>query len=181
MNSGKLEKLNNNMPESLRRAQLQLLTLVTAKAFREMPVLLLHLPSDRGLEKYAALTRTWMAKAKRSGEAEAKIIRLYENARCAGTWLRRLTGIKAEADIRQLVILLYRNIGIRLEGDIPGTFQAWCCYFAGAYTPEECRFMSAMDNGMITGLFGGGALEFSERITEGKPCCTACFRIGGER
>ena len=39
--------------------------------------------------------------------------------------------------------------------------------------------MSAMDRGLLAGLAGGGELAFSQRITEGHPCCRARFALAG--
>jgi general L-amino acid transport system permease protein len=33
--------------------------------------------------------------------------------------------------------------------------------------------------GLLAGLAGGGELVFIERITEGQPCCRACFTLAG--
>ena len=46
------------------------------------------------------------------------------------------------------------------------------CFFAAHYPPEVCRFMSAMDEGIVAGLCGG-RLVFSQRLTEGADCCRA--------
>ena len=55
------------------------------------------------------------------------------------------------------------------------------CFFAGYYTEPVCGIIGALDDGMADGLFGGAALEFSERLTGGGLCCRATLRLRGEQ
>ncbi len=102
--------------------------------------------------------------------------RLYLAAFLLGRKVRRITGFTDAEDLRRLVFLLYRGIGISMEGTLPGCITVTECAFSSFYAPAQCRLMSAMDSGVIAGLFGGGKLVFSRRITEGCPCCRACFQ-----
>jgi len=50
------------------------------------------------------------------------------------------------------------------------------CFFADYYTEPVCRVIAALDAGLAAGLFGGASFEFTQRLTEGKPCCRAILR-----
>lgn len=97
---------------------------------------------------------------------------LYREALELGQHIRRLPVLR-DADPFELVQMLYRNIGISMNGALPGEIEIPRCYFAQHYSPRECRFMSAFDRGIIEGITGGGVFAFTERITEGAPCCRA--------
>ena len=101
--------------------------------------------------------------------------RIYREAYRTGEQVRRLTGFTEKADLERLVFYLYRNIGILMDGHLPGEVTVSRCYFSQFYTPEQCALMSYMDSGIIAGILGGGKLEFSERITEGCEKCRAFF------
>jgi hypothetical protein len=55
------------------------------------------------------------------------------------------------------------------------------CLFADYYTEPVCRVIAALDEGIAAGLFDGASLEFTQRLTEGKPCCRAVLRPLGRR
>lgn len=55
------------------------------------------------------------------------------------------------------------------------------CFFADYYRAPVCRLMSALDAGVVDGLFGGASLEFTQRLTEGGGCCRAIIRTAGAR
>ena len=44
------------------------------------------------------------------------------------------------------------------------------CFFSGFYSPEVCRLISSLDEGLAAGLTGG-KLCFVQRITDGGSCC----------
>jgi hypothetical protein len=50
------------------------------------------------------------------------------------------------------------------------------CPFSDVYSVEVCRLVGALDSGLLAGLSGGDRLEFTQRITEGAPCCLARLR-----
>jgi len=52
------------------------------------------------------------------------------------------------------------------------------CYFSQFYSGSVCDLISALDDGVFSGLSGGGRLVFSERLTEGNACCRAKLRLG---
>ena len=70
---------------------------------------------------------------------------------------------------------MYDAIGVDFRGDAAGVVTVSRCYFSDVYTPEVCRLVSALDEGLLAGLAGGGRLTFSQRLTEGAVCCRARF------
>ena len=152
------------------RIQLQLLLNVTARAFDRKGKQIWHLPYQRALEEYEAFSENAM----RLSHADPQ--RLYQKAYELGSRIRQLTGFTDNSDLRQLIFFLYRNINIRMDGGIPGEITVSSCYFSRFYTPEQCALMSYTDSGIMAGLWGGGHLHFTQRITEGCEHCTAVFR-----
>ena len=151
------------------RFQLQLLLNVTARAFGVPGKRIWHLPPKRALREYAVFTENCM----KLHHTDPR--RLYRSAYALGRRLRHITGFTDSRDLQRLVFFLYRNIHITMNGSIPGEIRVSSCYFSRFYTPKQCALMSYVDWGIIAGLFGGGHLKFTERITEGCGRCTAVF------
>lgn len=160
-----LHRWAEDTPEIVRRVQLQILMNLTSKAF--------HLPGKRlwtrpwrdGLRAYAEYTRKYCS--------DADPQRLYALSFDLGERLRRATGLTDAGDLRRLVFWLYRGIGIAMGGELPGEIAVSGCFFSDYYTPSVCAVMSHMDSGIVGGIMGSGRLAFTERITEGSPCCRA--------
>lgn len=131
-------------------------------------------PGIPPLPAYACFTQEQMEQIA-NADIEAVQKRMYQSARRMGGLIRNVLFIRSNARARRVIISLYRNIGIDLEGSCPGTVTIRRCYFSEFYTPEMCAIMSAMDQGIFAGLFGGGDLTFVSRITEGCSCCRAVF------
>ena len=166
-----LRRMETHTPDVVRRIQIQILMNTTADAFGEKSESVMALPADEALRKYASCTEKWSRK---------KGIRpdiLYRKAQALGSRVRHMTGFTEPEDLRRLLFWMYRNIGITMEGALPGEILIPHCYFSAFYTPARCRLMSAMDAGVITGLCGGGKLRFTERITEGCARCAARYTI----
>jgi choline dehydrogenase-like flavoprotein len=77
--------------------------------------------------------------------------------------------------------VLYRGLGIDLKGSADGQIIIRRCFFARFYTPRVCALVSALDQGLMAGLAGGGELDFTQRLTEGACCCRARFERSGTR
>lgn len=152
------------------RTQLQILLNATARAFEVPGKQIWHFPYRRALKEYAVFTERCM----RLHHVDSQ--RLYREAYALGSRVQQLTGFTDSGDLRRLAFFLYRNIDIHMDGSIPGEVTVSSCYFSRFYTPEQCALMSYMDSGIIAGLWGGGHLTFTERITEGYETCTADFR-----
>ena len=159
-----------------RRIQLQLLMDLTARAFGRKPLRIWTLPCGEALRTYAAYTHDHL----QAEPDEALLRRMNEEAYSMGRRLRRLFRIRRQEEAERLVVQLYRNIGICLEGHIPGQLCFRKCFFSRYYTPAVCQAASALDDGIIRGLSGCGPLRFEQRITEGCPCCLARTEEGVE-
>ncbi len=139
------------------------------------------LSADEYLGSYALFTRYHALRALRTGQESAVQGRLYESAYRLGDKYRRLLHIRNLAGVMATARLLYRVIGIDLQGYRDGRVVIRRCFFSRYYTAQVCRVMSAMDSGLLAGLAGGGALTFQQRLTEGQPCCCAQFRLEKEK
>lgn len=156
-----------------RRIELQLLMNLTARALRRPARRIWTLPNGEALRVYAAFTR----EALQNGVDDEVIRRMNDEAYRMGRRLRRLFWLRRQADIEAFVTTLYRHIGIRIEGHLPGHLCFRHCYFSHFYSPDICLAASALDDGIMRGLAGSGHLRFQQRITEGYPCCKAVFSI----
>ncbi len=132
------------------------------------------LPSEELLRRYARFTADAAVSAVRSGQ-DLKTLRrrLYHMARRMGSDVRRRLDPRDERECLAILTMLYRNIGITIRETNPGKFCVYKCYFSSFYTPEVCSVISAIDRGIFAGIYGGGRLVFSERITEGHDVCRA--------
>ena len=150
--------------------EIQILLNITAKGFNVPGKTVLGMSPEKALREYARFTRSCVELD------DADPVRLFDEAYKAGERIRRLTGFRDREDLTRLVFFLYKNIYIDMTGTLPGEITVSDCYFGLSYTPKECGIMSNVDSGIISGIFGGGRLEFTERITEGCGRCLACFR-----
>ena len=177
-----MDHLEKHPSGLLIRLQAQVLTCVTARVFSRRGKMVCHRPAREALELYMDCTIQWMNEL--AVQEKACIVRtgrrLYRLARHLGSSIRRITGFTQEEDLQRLVFLLYRNIAIEMQGNIPGQILVRACFFSCRYTPAQCRMMSNMDDGVVTGIVGGGKLTFSQRLTEGCGTCRACFKAGRE-
>ncbi|MCD8078811.1 MAG: hypothetical protein LUE63_10695 [Lachnospiraceae bacterium] len=157
--------------------ELRILMRQTAKAFG------VDVPNDAGrstpelLKAYAQFTAKEAVRAMQDGDTlETLHQKLYQMAHALGSRLRRLLNPKDEKECFSVITLLYRNIGIQICEESPGTVCVRKCYFSGFYAPEVCDLISAIDQGIFAGIYQGGKLTFHERITEGCDVCRADFR-----
>lgn len=165
----------------LHRLELQALAAVTAAGFGCMPPVLLFSAPPAALRRYAVFTVRAAERAKRCGKLnEQKIYHCsYRAGSLIGRLARRYGGLRTELHHQQFVQMLYRTIGIHLEGNLPGAFSVKRCYFSRYYSPDVCRILSNMDNGLVCGIFEKGNLYFTQRITEGNTICSGCMTIKG--
>ena len=158
-----------------RRIELQLLMNLTAHALDQKPKRIWTLPNAEALRVYADFTSSNL----QAGADEPLLERMHTEAYKMGRLLRRLFLINNEARAQQLIVALYRNIGIKLSFESSRQLCFHRCYFSRFYTPQICQAASALDSGIIYGISGQSAkhLQFSQRITEGCKCCRAHFTI----
>jgi hypothetical protein len=133
---------------------------------------------DECLRAYALFTREQAEKALQAGrDLPALKARLYQNAYPLGGKLRKWLGVDTMEEVMELGQILYRAIGVEIEGDAQGDVTVSRCYFSQFYSGPVCDLISALDDGVFSGLSGGGRLAFSERLTEGRERCRAKLQV----
>ena len=173
-----LKLLPQNLPVFIRAEILAELFEATADAFACPVPTLDHLSNDERLLTYALFTREHAEKALQSGRDVADIkTQLYRNAYPLGAKLSKWPGVDTMKDVLELGQILYRAIGVEIQGDSQGNLTVKRCYFSQFYSGPVCDLISALDDGVFSGLSGGGRLVFSERLTEGRQCCRAKLHI----
>jgi len=161
------------IPAFLKRRVLGELFALTARGFE------LEAPGLRGLsyaetlEAYARFTSREAARALAGGMGEAVRRSLLGLARERGAGLRRLLRIRSMEKAMVLARLGYDLLGIDFSADGQGGVCMAGCFFKDYYSPEICRLMSALDEGLLCGLCGRDELRFSRRLTEGGASCLA--------
>lgn len=143
---------------------------MTAAAFgREAPDLR-GLPRREILRRYARFTRAQAEEAMAAGLAEDARKKLYDSSLSLAQDIRRRLPIRGRADEAATLRFLYRRLAIDKTVDARGAVTIRRCFFASHYPPEVCRFMAAMDEGIVAGICGG-RLVFSQRLTDGGDAC----------
>jgi hypothetical protein len=173
-----LKILPQNLPVFIREAILAELFEATAAAFACPAPALDHLSYDECLRTYALFTREQAEKALQEGRDVSAIkTQLYQNAYPLGRKLRKWFGVDTVEEVMELGQILYRAIGVEIQGDTQGDVIVKRCYFSQFYSAPVCDLISALDDGVFSGLSGGGRLTFSERLTEGSEYCRARLRL----
>jgi hypothetical protein len=167
-------------PALVKRPALVQLFRATAAAFQADMPRLSGLSREQCLLAYARFTANQAEEALRQGGDLSELQeRLYRNAYRLGRTPGWLLRVRSVDDVMTLGRSLYDILDIDFHGDDSGEITISRCYFSSFYSPEACQVMSAMDRGLLAGLAGGGELMFSQRITEGHPCCRARFTLAG--
>ena len=176
-----LKILPHNLPAFIRKEILAELFEVTADAFECPAPAHDHLSYDECLRTYALFTREQAAKALQAGrDIPAIKTRLYQNAYPLSAKLRKWFSVDTMGEVMKLGQILYRAIGVEIQGDTQGDVTVKRCYFSQFYSGPVCDLISALDDGVFSGLSGGGRLAFSERLTEGRECCRAKLQLRKE-
>lgn len=175
---GAFETLYDRVPPAwLRKVEAMALAGVFAEAFEVEPPDMRNMGAAASLDAFMEFTAACM-EAAQVDEALAGRYRerLGAGAIELGVRVRKMLLMRPSAAFR-VTRFFYRGIGITIEGSIPGEIRFCPCAFAARYTPEDCRFMSAFDEGFMRGISGMGSadLVFSCRLTEGASCCRARF------
>jgi hypothetical protein len=167
----KLSLLLAILPLAGREKGLKDLFRLTAAAFgREIPSLRGQ-SRDEMLRGYARFTSLEAEQSLARGTAPAVRKELYDRSLRLGRDIRGMLPVRSRSDAAAVLHALYRALDIDKQVDPQGRVTVRKCSFAACYTPEVCRFMSAMDEGIVAGLCGG-RLEFSQRLTEGAKQCS---------
>jgi hypothetical protein len=103
--------------------------------------------------------------------------RLFENARLLGKKLKDRYRIRSLRDAFRMARAIFRILLIDFEGDARGEIVVRRCFFSSQFSKEVCSIISSFDEGLLTGLTGGGVLTFIERLTDCSACCRARFRL----
>lgn len=149
-----------------RRFQMQLLMNIVTSTLRMPRQNLLFMPSAKALDVFASFTANSLSQCNEEQQQtlHAKAFRL-------GKKLRSFLTDRSVDALTQLTFQLYRNIGIKMSGQLPGTVCVHSCHFSRHYSPRLCAIASMMDSGVINGLFNGMHITFTQRLTEGAPHC----------
>jgi hypothetical protein len=175
-----LKILPHNLPAFIRKEILAELFDATAAAFDCPAPAHNHLAYNECLRAYALFTREQAERALQAGgDLPALKTRLYQNAYPLGASLRKWLGLDTVGEVMELGQILYRAIGVEIQEDTRGEMTVERCYFSQFYSGAVCDLISALDDGVFSGLSGGGRLAFSERLTEGRECCRAKLQLRG--
>lgn len=166
------------VPAFIKKNKLQELFELTAEAFRSDLPDIKNLSYFDCLKAYAQFSKTNAEEViKFNNNTKAVKKRLYRNAYRLGEKLRNDFRIKTQADVIRLIKILYKILRIEFAGRSSGEVIIKNCFFSQFYTPDVCRIISSLDEGVAAGLSAGGKLVFKERITEGKNHCQANFYL----
>jgi hypothetical protein len=175
-----LPRLLARIPPLVKSQALVQLFHATASAFQADMPRLSGLSWEQCLLAYAWFTADRADEALRQGGDLSELQeRLYRNAYRLGRTPGWLLGIHSVDDVMALGRFLYGILDIEFQGNGSGEITIGRCYFSSFYRPEVCQVMSAMDHGLLASLAGTGELVFTQRITEGWPCCRAHFTLAG--
>ena len=176
----RLALLDRVLPGAIRRRMLRRLFRLTAAAFGARVPPLPAGGHEEATRAFACFTRDLVERASDGAPSGAAVHdRLYRGARELGRRFRRGAGVRSAEDAARALRLLYRAIGIDIDVDLArGEMTVQRCAFSSVYTPETCRVISALDGGIVDGITGGTTVVFTERLTEGAPCCRAALVRG---
>ena len=168
------------VPRFLRKRKLELLFDATADAFR-VPI-----PSTRGLSfnnclvLYAQFTRDLAAKSIQQNNRFEIESRLFKNAYRIGRQFKTDFHINNLDEAMVMSRVIYKLLKIEFCGKSDGNIIIERCFFSSYYSNDICQLISFLDEGLITGLSGGGKLTFSKRLTSGDRCCHAHVEPAGK-
>jgi len=149
----------------------------TARAFGERRPANDISSGDLSLESYAVFTRRLVEESIAGGRDMAAVrAALRQDALVFGERMRRQFRVRSREDALGLLEFAYKTMGIALDADAEGRITVSRCFFSRHYTPETCRVVAALDEGLMAGILGEGTLEFEERMTDGHSHCRAVFR-----
>lgn len=169
--------LDGEPPAWLRKREVEVLMGAFAEAFEVEPPEVASLSADEPLFAFREFTAACMDAAGEDVQvAERYRERLGEVAFRLGTQVR-LALVVRPSQALHVARYFYRAIDIELVGELPGSLRFGPCSFAQRYTPANCWFMSAFDEGFLRGVMGDRdakhELAFACRLTEGAPYCRA--------
>ncbi len=174
-----LKLLPHDLPDFIRNEILDELLAATADAFDCPKPTFDNIPYEERLRAYALFTREQAEIVFQDGrDVNAVKERLYRNAFPLGGKIRKWLGIDTVEEVMELGQILYRAIGVSMQGDTNGQVIVSRCFYSQFYSSSVCDLISALDDGVFSGLSGGGRLEFCQRLTEAKDYCLGKLRFG---
>ncbi len=177
----RLSLLKIYIPNSIKKKKLEELFALAVDAFGKEGPELTGLSYEDRLKAFALYTSN---EAEKAIKGEIDVVetknRLSENARQLGEKIRKNFRIQGTKEVMEISRILYRILGIDFRGDLSGEVTIKKCFFSDYYSPQVCRIISSLDEGVAAGLSGGGRLSFSRRITEGDECCKAVLDMPEE-
>jgi hypothetical protein len=180
MNVG-LFLLDKFVPSFIRTAKIRELFRLTAAAFDVALPDLSGLTYEELLRRYARFARAESDKIlgnpRRMDEVRS---RLYKSAVATGLQLKDDLRIKNYHEILVASRIFYRILGITFSADTNGTITISKCFFSDYFSADTCYLISALDEGVASGL-SGGELKFTDRITENKSCCRATLILANQK
>ena len=169
------------IPLSVKKEKLKQLFMLTADAFGCETECLKNISYKKILKRYAVFVQDQCMMAHRELRDISSIKhKLYQKAYETGLGFRKSLNIRGMSEAMEFSRIFYRLIGINFSGQISGKFVIDKCFFAKYFSPETCRLISSLDEGIAAGL-SGGKLSFYQRKTEGKDCCRGQLIVGGKR
>lgn len=125
----------------------------------------------------AMIAQLVAARGRDAAISEARAALYVEGVRLGGEARARLGMRATRRDLLRAAHILYRVLGIDFRAawtpDETACVEIGRCALSRAYSPDACHALSATDAGVVAGLWPGARLEFSERMTEGRPSCIA--------
>ena len=104
---------------------------------------------------------------------------LYRTGQELGRDARARLGVEGgKDDLLMAARVLYRILGIEftVSGDI---LEVHRCALSEHYSSDTCRMLSAVDEGVVSGLSPRARMRFEEHLTDGAPRCVARLRSEG--
>ncbi len=168
-----LKLLSFYLPVFIKKRKIRELFRGTADAFQ------CEVPNLNGLScqvlllKYALFTQAQVERSIQCGyDLDLIKSRLYQNAYRLGKGIRNRLNISTLEEYMLTSRIIYNILEVDFQGDSQGNIVIRQCFFSQYYSPEVCRIISALDEGLAAGLVNGD-LQFYQRITEGHSCCKA--------
>ena len=162
-----------HVPRFMKKRKLEMLFNATADAFLTSAPSIKGLSHDESLILYAQFTREQAEISLQMGDQLRAQSCLLNNAYQIGLQFKNDFKIHSNTEIMQMGSLIYSLLKIDFRGDPEGDIVIRGCFFSKYYSGKVCRLISSLDEGLLTGLCGGGKLNFSQRISEGHECCRA--------
>ncbi len=167
------------VPQFIQRRKLEMLLDITADAFQVVSPSTAGLSYNNCLNLFARFTQEQALKSIQQGRELKVQSRLFQNAYRTGRQFKTDVNIKTPEEIMEMGRLIYKSLKIDFRGEPRGNIVIKRCFFSSFYSSNICRLISSLDEGLLTGLCGGGRLTFSQRITEGNDCCRAFLQPSG--